>query len=468
MNFRRRLKNGDGQLKLRLKLLGLAAAPLLLAVIALIWMIPALQKESEERAIEAVKPIVLKARRDEIQHMVQAGKKALTYFCKAGANDPRMIKEGLALIRSMEFGDKKTDDNYFFVYKTDGTSVMHARKPEIVGTNLWNMTDQTGKFLIQELIGQAMVGGGFVEYYWTRPSTKQDEPKLGYADLIPECDWMIGTGLYLDQLREAEDAIRTETRLQFSNTRDKILLIALASLLLVAAGGLAVNLSEQRNANAKLRAMAQKVVQSQEAERTRVARELHDGVSQSLASVKFIFESADIQLDRGKLEGASKAMKAGVAQIIDAMIEVRRISHDLYPTILDDQGLGVALKQLAREFQTRTGIPVSVDIKDAKPIQREASKTLYRFVQQALGNIEAHARASGIRIQMRQGNGLELRVTDDGVGFDVHAMQENRSGGLGLVSMRERIEMLGGGFAVTSRPGQTTVQAFLPPESIQI
>jgi len=113
MNFRRRLQNGDGQLKLRLKLFGLAAAPLLLAVVALIWMINVLQKESEERAIEAVKPIVFKARQDEIQHMVQAGKKVLTYFCKAGVTDSTMNVAGLELLRSLEFGDREKDDNYF-------------------------------------------------------------------------------------------------------------------------------------------------------------------------------------------------------------------------------------------------------------------------------------------------------------------------------------------------------------------
>lgn len=468
MNFRRRLKNGDGQLKLRLKLFTLATAPLLLAVFALIWMINTLQKESEMRAIEAVKPIVMKARKDEIQHMVQAGKKVLTYFCKSGVHDPRMLLAGLELVRSMEFGDREIDDNYFFVYRTDGTSVMHARKPKLEGKNLWALKDQSGKLLIQELIEKAKIGGGFVEYFWERPSTHQDEPKLGYAEWVPECDWMIGTGLYLDQLRDAENAIRHETSQQFSSATDKIIQITLGVLFIVAAGGWAVNLSEQRNANAKLRAMAQKVVQSQEAERTRVARELHDGVSQSLASVKFIFESADIQLDHGKLEGASKSMKTGVAQIIDAMIEVRRISHDLYPAILDDQGLGVALKQLAREFEERTRIPVAVDLKNVKPIQREAAKALYRFVQQALGNIETHALASNIQIRMQQGSGLELQVIDDGIGFDVVATQENRSGGLGLVSMRERIEMLGGGFMLNSRPGKTTVKAFLPPESIQI
>jgi two-component system NarL family sensor kinase len=80
-----------------------------------------------------------------------------------------------------------------------------------------------------------------------------------------------------------------------------------------------------------------------------VARELHDGVTQSLASVKFIFESADIQLERGKFAAAGATLKHGIIQIIGALVDVRRISHDLYPTILDDQGLAVALEQLTVE-----------------------------------------------------------------------------------------------------------------------
>jgi two-component system NarL family sensor kinase len=276
---------------------------------------------------------------------------------------------------------------------------------------------------------------------------------------------MIGTGLYLDNLREAEDAIRG-TKEEIQNTRDKFLLIALTSLLLSAAGGLVVTLKEARSANKKLRAMAQQVVQSQEVERTRVARELHDGVSQSLASVKFIFESADILLSREKSEAAASTLKQGIAQIIEAMIEVRRISHDLYPTILDDGGLAPALEQMGREFEGRTSIAVTVSAEGLGTIQKEAAKSLYRFAQQALGNIEEHADAKAVKINLRQNKGIFLRIEDDGQGFDVNTILLQRRSGLGITNMRERIEMLGGIFSLRSRPGCTVLRAYLPPESI--
>jgi two-component system NarL family sensor kinase len=313
----------------------------------------------------------------------------------------------------------------------------------------------------------ARQGGGFVDYFWPRPSTKKSEPKLGYVELVPECNWMVGTGLYLDHVREAEDAIKSRTALEINDTLDKILLIFLIALMLTAAIFLAVSLNDQRTANERLRAMAQKVVQSQELERTRVARELHDGVTQSLASVKYIFESADIQLDRGKTQAASVALKAGIEQTIGVMIDVRRISHDLYPTILDDAGLGLALEQLGREFGTRTRIPLAVEIEAIRKMQKEAAKTLYRFTQQALGNIEMHAHARHIKISLRQNKGILLRVEDDGVGFDAETVMHQRREGLGLTNLRERIEMFGGTFAVQSSPGKTILSAYLPPESIQ-
>jgi len=464
MNFRQRLKNKDGQLRLRLTLLSMAALPLLLAIGAVVWVLGDLAQQFTHSQIEAVRPVVLQARKDELEHFVQAGRKVIAHFCAKGQRDPRAREEGRELLRNMDFG-KKSDDNYFFLYELDGTNVMHPRLA-VEGKNLWAMKDQAGTFIIQSLIAQARAGGGFVPYSWHRPSTGQTEPKLGYVELVPECGWMIGTGLYMDHLRETDDVIRRNTERQVGNTRDKILLIAFAAMVLVAAFGLAANLNEQRTANVKLRAMAQKVVQSQETERTRVARELHDGVSQSLASVKYIFESSDIHLDRGKAAEASQALKGGIAQIINVMIDVRRISHDLYPTILDDAGLGVALEQLAREFSVRTGVPVVVEVADMPGMQRDAAKAFYRLAQQALGNIETHARARQVRISLQRRTGVLLQIDDDGVGFNVPATTQQRRDGLGLTNMRERIDMLGGDFEVTSRPGRTVVKAYLPPDSL--
>ncbi len=466
MNFRQRLKNRDGQLRLRLILLSLAVMPLFLAIGAVVWIVGEQAKNLEEAQIAAVKPIVLQARKDELEHFVQAGRKVIAHFCANASFDPRAREEGRELLRRMDFG-KKTDDNYFFLYEMDGTNVMHPRLP-VEGKNLWTMQDQAGTYIIQRLLAQARAGGGFVEYFWNRPSTNQNELKLGYVEFVPECNWMIGTGLYMDHLREAENIIRGRTEQEVKTTRDKILLIALAALLVVAAGGLVVNLNEQRTANEKLRAMAQKVVQSQEVERTRVARELHDGVSQSLASVKYLFESADIQLDRGKMEAASRALKLGIGQVIDVMVDVRRISHDLYPTILDDEGLGMALEQLGREFSTRTSISVDVTVGEIGGIQKDAAKALYRFAQQALGNVETHALAREVKLSLRQNKGIFLTIEDNGIGFDANALLKQRRDGLGITNMRERIEMLGGIFSVRSNPGQTALNAYLPPDAIKV
>ena len=101
-------------------------------------------------------------------------------------------------------------------------------------------------------------------------------------------------------------------------------------------------------------------------------------------------------------------------------------------------------------------------------IQREAAKVFYRLAQQALGNIEAHANARHVGMSLRRSNGVMLEVVDDGVGFDVPGTAQQRRDGLGLTNMRERIEMLGGEFVVTSQPGRTVLKAYLPAESLQL
>jgi two-component system NarL family sensor kinase len=463
MPHRTHLQRTD-RLRQRLLLFALAALPLFLAVGAMVWVVGDQADKLAQIQIEVVKDTLLKARKDEIKHFVQAGRKVLGSFCEREKTRPGSKEEGRKLLRTMDFGLEK-NDNYFFIYTMDGTSVMHPRLP-IEGQNKWNYEDQRGTYVIRALVGKAKAGGDFVDYFWDRPSTNRNEPKLGYAEYVPECDWMIGTGLYMDHVRETEDIINAKTRLQVTNTRDKILLIAVAALLLVAAGGLLGNLKEQRSANAKLKAMAQKVVDSQELERTRVARELHDSVSQSLASAKYIFESADIQFDRGRVEPAAAAVKMGISQLISTMVEVRRISHDLYPTILDDVGLEPALEQLSREFGERTGIDVQVSLEKVPHIRRGAAKALYRIAQQALGNIESHAQAHHVRLSLRNYNGITLAVGDDGVGFDVPAAWVQRNGGLGLTNMRERIEMQGGVFDIQSQPGMTVISARLFKDSL--
>jgi two-component system NarL family sensor kinase len=449
-------------LKGRLTLLLLAALPLLFAIVSVAFIVQFQFDHLSTVQLTSVEPILLQARKDEIKDFVQTGRKAVVDLIKRNGNTPQTQHEAREMLRSMDFGA----DNYFFVYDTQGNNVMHPRLPEMENRNYWELRDPNGVMIIQRLIQEGEAGGGFLEFLWHRPSTGKNEKKIGYAVIVPEWNWMIGSGLYLDAQQETESRLRESIINANRATRQQILLVSFAAILMVFVGVFTLNLFEQRKANTKVRFLAQEVVRSQELERTRVARELHDGVSQSLASVKFTLESADIYLDRGKPEPASQSLKSSIAQLIAAMIDVRRISHDLYPTILDDGGLGVAMEQLGREFSTRTRVPVVAEVAPVPLLKREVAWALYRFVQQALANIESHAHATAVKVSLNFYQGIHLHVGDDGVGFNVLDCMQRRSG-LGLTSMRERIEMLGGEFEIQSRPGMTILKAYLPLESLK-
>lgn len=451
-----------GLLKGRLTVLLLAALPLIFAIVSVAFIVQFQFDHLSTVQLTSVEPILLQARKDEIRDFVQTGRKAVVDLIKRNGNTLHTQHEAREMLRSMDFGA----DNYFFVYDIQGNGVMHPRLPAMETRNYWDLKDPNGVMIIQRLIQEGRAGGGFVEFMWHRPSTAKNEKKIGYAVIIPEWGWMIGSGLYLDAQLETESRLRESIINANRATRQQILLVSLAAILMVFVGVFTLNLYEQRKANTKVRHLAQEVLRSQELERTRVAKELHDGVSQSLASVKFTMESADIYLDRHKPEPASQSLKSSIAQLIATMIDVRRISHDLYPTILDDGGLGVAVEQLGREFSTRTQLPVLADVAPLPMLPREVAWALYRFMQQALGNIEHHARASTIRVSLNFSRGIHLQVSDDGVGFDVLEILRRRSG-LGLTSMSERIEMLGGEFEIQSRPGMTVLKAYLPLESLK-
>ncbi len=451
-------------MRLRAMVMLLAALPLLLAIAAVVWIVRQQSVQLAQVQMSAVAPILLQARQDELQHFVQVGRGAISHLYQQGRPDPARQREALELLRRMDFGD----DNYFFVYDLSGNALMHPRLPDLEGKSQWDLRDSAGHAIIQQLIAQARAGGGFVDYMWNRPSTQREERKLGYVELLPGWNWMIGTGLYLDNLQQTQALITRSTATAVTQTLDQILLVASVALLLVAAGGLALNLYEQRAADSKLRAMAHQVVLSQETERTRVARELHDGVSQWLASVKFVFESALVHLERGTGDAAAM-LRDGLAQMRGVMRDVRRISHDLRPTLLDDLGLASAMEQIAREFGERTGMAIDARV-DSLPAMPEAAATaMFRVAQEALGNISKHAQAQHVWLTLQYSNhGLVLELRDDGCGFDVVGTLRRAREGLGLTNMRERMETLGGQFRLQSTPGSTVLSATLPNAALKM
>lgn len=203
-----------------------------------------------------------------------------------------------------------------------------------------------------------------------------------------------------------------------------------------------------------LQNFARSIQRVQEEERQRIARELHDDVCQNLSALRLhmnVFED-DIPGDRR----ASRKRLHGLRKQIDNLIEdVRRISANLRPTALDHFGLVTALRHLVLEFHKTHKLNVSLEtnLGARTGCGEQVDITIYRITQEALMNAARHSAAEGVSVVLTSNtSALKLEVRDDGQGFEMEAPGRNRSRGLGLVSMRERAELLGGTFQVQSLP----------------
>ena len=446
-------------MKLKAKILLLAVAPLLLAIALIGGLLVVVTQRLEQQQAQVLEDVLLSAKRDELRSYIALALTSIDHLYGAGRDDQAAKEQAKAILSNMTFGD----DGYFYVYAYDGLNLVHPRQPELVGTNLWNMHDSDGTWVIRELIARAKEGGGFQRYLWPKPSTNKIERKLGYSVALPRWGWMLGTGIYLDDVDAAAARLRGNLLDSVRQTLLGLATVAVIAALAVFAGGLALNISEQRQADRKLKALAHRVVSSQEEERARVSRELHDHICQLLVSIKYQFELVGHRLAHPG-DAPVQAIDKEIAALSKAIAEVRRISHDLRPALLDDLGLPAALEHLGNELAARSGLRVRVSPRvQEERLSELQAVNLFRVAQEALRNIETHARAQHIDIRLDDNDDeLVLRITDDGVGFDVKNIELSKDRGIGLTNMRERVERNGGSFALTSQPGHTALVARFP------
>jgi len=352
------------------------------------------------------------------------------------------------------------EDGYFFLYDKDGTCLVHPRQPELVGRNLQSVVDAQGRRVIPALLATAQRGAGFQRYSWQKPSTLSPAEKLSYVARLQPWGWMVGTGVYLDDVEAATRATREASKQSAQRTIWRISAVGFAAILFVFCGGLLLTVREQRLADRKLRAMAERILHLQEEERTRVARELHDGIVQLLAAARFQLE-ASRQKRATDPVGAEQCLEKGLARLDDSIADVRRISHALKPATVVELGLSAALAELAKELEERSPTKVSVlDRMGDTNVGERQSVAFFRIAQEALTNIERHAAATEISIELScrdKGRRVCLQIVDNGRGFNPRLRRE----GMGLDNMRQRTEDLGGKFSVDSRPGRTQVSALL-------
>ncbi|MBI4830109.1 MAG: sensor histidine kinase [Candidatus Lindowbacteria bacterium] len=233
----------------------------------------------------------------------------------------------------------------------------------------------------------------------------------------------------------------------------------------------------------KLRSLSFRLMDAQEAERTRISRELHDELGQSLTLLKLQFQTNKKKLreDQQELrEGCDESLRY-MDRVID---NIRRLSHELSPCILEDLGLSAALRKLINDFAKHSGVKITAAIEEIDHLFPRGSHIIvYRIFQEALTNITKHAGAKNVSIILKKENrSAVFFVEDDGKGFDMSRLEaeplesepleakpleaETRSdSGLGLATMSERARMLGGSLSISSEPGKgTRIVLTLPVE----
>jgi len=205
--------------------------------------------------------------------------------------------------------------------------------------------------------------------------------------------------------------------------------------------------------------LSRQLVLAQEKERKRIAAELHDGIAQSIGVVKYRIEDSVHRLAKKNPHLDLSMLDSTVEEIKSLVDEVRRIASNLSPSMLEDFGIHVALEWLCKEFQVQNrNLSVNCAIRiDEGGTPHFVKVTIYRVVQEALNNILKHASARHVDVFLESADGgIKLVVADDGTGFDPKTVRNAYDGktGLGLRSMRERVEASGGSFTLQSAPGK--------------
>lgn len=212
----------------------------------------------------------------------------------------------------------------------------------------------------------------------------------------------------------------------------------------------------------ELRDLSSKMHDVREAERLRIARELHDELAQWLTAIKMDVSWLSARLPQDQVQLVQKAER--MKKLVDTTVAaVRRIASDLRPVMLDDLGLVAALENLLHDLSQRTGIIVGFEADETGlNFGEPLSSALYRIAQEALTNVARHAQATEARIRIRiDGDRLVLTVRDNGRGFDPEAAGERKS--YGVLGMRERAYTLGGAARIERHPGGgTMVEVVIP------
>jgi two-component system, NarL family, sensor kinase len=447
----------DRSLSYGQKVFLLATVPLVLAMLTVGMIVAHESRGVAEREIAGLKAQLIAAKKAELRNYLSIARTAFgTIYGNALPDDEDAKRQVLQILAAMTYGN----EGFFFVYDYNGKNLVSPRQTWLIERNWAGLKDAEGTPVVNTLIQLARQGSGYHSYTWPKPSTGESATMVSFVIGLQDWRWAIGTGIFIDDVLASVAAAQAETEARVQRTFGYIGAITLASVFAVFLSGLFLNLRERRLAEDKLKALTQRVFDTQEEERGRVARELHDSISQILVGVRYTLELARRRQSTGDIR-ASDSLNSGIEHLNGAIQEVRRISRDLRPGVLDDLGLGPALKSMAEEFGKRTGINVVYETNPFRNrLDQDSKIALFRIAQEALTNIERHSGATEVNMLVRgTKSGAILRVQDNGRG-----MPETRAEapGLGLRNMAERMERLDGTLRILSTKEGVMIEAQVP------
>lgn len=248
---------------------------------------------------------------------------------------------------------------------------------------------------------------------------------------------------------------------------EKEQLLVLAAELELALENMEMGASLKQQAN-RMRELSRRLVDAQESERRRIARDLHDDTGQDLSALKVSLELTQNEL-AGVPKGTQERLRDAVTITDETLEKLRTIAHDLRPPTLDTFGLNASLDGLCKSFAQRTRISVVYHGTDCAGLSNTIDVCLYRILQEGLANCLKHGHATQVEVELKQTDQvIQLSILDNGQGFDPDRTTENQvDAGMGLIDMRERLEPFDGSLDIRSNPGAgTLVIASIPREEI--
>jgi signal transduction histidine kinase len=354
------------------------------------------------------------------------------------------------------------ETGYAWVVSREGT-VLYSPVPGVIGKYVFEIIKDYPSLIV--MVNEMLKGHeGAAAYSFDRIGAQDVEQTTKYAIYMPV---QIGNTYWSIAVASAEQDVLSG----LISFRNKLALVIgtlfICGMLFSTLGAkawLIVKEEEKRKQVEKqlrdsehnLRSLTGRLISAQEEERSRIARELHDDITQRLAV---------LAIEIGKLElqpvAAQSQWKSEVGTVKNSLIKVSEdihaISRKLHPSIIDDLGLAKAIQSESAAFTKREGIDVTFR-HEAVPekLPKDITLALFRVIQESLRNIARHSQAKSVYILVNcSENTINLSISDSGVGFDPLLMQNKV--GLGLVSMRERVKLIGGTISVDSEPGEGTV-----------